>query len=298
MAAVFALAGGPFACAKKSSAPPPEVAEARPEPAPAEPASEPVESGDAAPKPEVGPYDYAPTNEPGAEPEPPMAYQTAPAPPYPTAYPSAPAPPATRDEMPAFPWPPPKASALRDLPLVWLVDDPATSRLGDLDARLTAALDRVGYGQRSYFRVPGGFALSTRVERIAPDGTPEAGAERWALDESAARIFSLIDYLKALLLARPGRFRVLVFTVTPQSFATSGAEVSADEAAAWVTGGANRLPAALGAVELASAPFACTVLIYEFERSAESDPARVVVPGRLDGREHLVRAGLWGELAR
>lgn len=216
----------------------------------------------------------------------------------PTAFPTEPpSPPSNRYDMPAFPWPPPRASALHDIPLAWLVDQVATARLRDLDSRLTAALDRVGYGQRSYLWVPGGYALSTRVERIAPDGTPQAGAERWAIDEGAAPIFSLVDYLRALFLARPGRFRVLVFTVTPVSFAATGPPVTASEATAWVTSGVARLPAPLGEVELASAPFACTALVYEFERAADTDPARVVVPGRLDARQHLERAGLWKELA-
>lgn len=204
----------------------------------------------------------------------------------------------SHEELPAFPWPPPKASGTRDLPLAWLVDASATATLADLDARLTSALDRLGYGERSYFGVPGGYALVTRLERIEDDGTPRAGPERWALDDARSTSFSLRDYLRALLLARPGHFRVFVFAVTPRAFAATGAAVGASEALAWIGAGFVRLPDAVGAIPLASAPFHCTVLIYEFERAAEADPAKVVVPGHVEARQHLVRAGLWGALER
>jgi hypothetical protein len=214
----------------------------------------------------------------------------------PTAAPTAPV--ADALELPSFPWPPPRASALRGIPLGWLIDDSATARLRTLDERLGLALDHLGYAQRAYFRAPGGYALVTRIERIEPDGRPRAGAERWALDESAAGIFSITDYLRALFLARPGYFRVLVFTVTPQPFSTSGPPVTSAEAIVWLQTGFNRLPEEIAEIAVASAPFACTALIYEFERAAESDPAHVLLPGRIEARAHLEQSGLLRELER
>lgn len=268
VALVLLLLGGPISCSSKQASVEPAPA---PEPAPT--------------------VDSAPPEEPALEVE---AHED-------VGYPAANVESKLEvvplgEVMPSFPWPPPEASGTYSIALDWLVDDPISARLRDLDGKLVAALDHVGYGQRSYWRVPGGYALTTRLERIQPNGATWTGEDRWVLQDRPAAIFSLVDYLRALFVARPGQFRVLVFVVTPQAFAAVGPEVTAETAVAWVGGGFTRLPESIGAIPLSSAPFACTALIYEFERAAESDPGRVVVPGRIEVRRHLELSGVWGEI--
>lgn len=65
---------------------------------------------------------------------------------------------------PQFPWPPPKASATENLPNIFFskVENHVT-RLDDVDTKINKALESCGYYDRSYFVVPDGYALVTRL---------------------------------------------------------------------------------------------------------------------------------------
>jgi hypothetical protein len=164
--------------------------------------------------------------------------------------------------------------------------------LGNLNDALVSAMQTTGYYEKSYYAVPRGFALATRLEQIAEDGSSKMAPDRWSAGPPRVEHFS--EYLRALLTANPGYYRVVVFVVTDTPFAETGAPVSESEAEKWLTSGANKLPAAI-----ANSAFGqntvCTALIYEFERSAGSAPV-LLEPSRLDAHTHLVKSGLWGAL--
>jgi len=193
---------------------------------------------------------------------------------------------AAQPTLPEFPWPPPAASASYVLP-DRLLDSYRT--LGDVTGAILAALEQNGYVERSFFRTdPGGVALVTRLERINDDGSPSAENERWPA--SAQRQDStrgLLDFLQGLFFVDPGHYRVIVFVLQDIPFAQSAEAITAQQAHAWLTSGANVLPR-----EIANLPFAgahVTVLIYEFA----SDGSKVqVVTSQLTGKQHLEKAGL------
>ena len=151
-----------------------------------------------------------------------------------------------------------------------------------------------GYFEKSYYVVPDGFALATRLEQISQDGVSKAPPARWSAGVPGVEHFSISDYLRALLTANPGYYRVVVFVVTDVPFTESGPPANMGDAQKWLTGGANVLP-----VSIASTPFGpntvCTALIYEFTRSAGKDPA-LLLPSPLDAHTHLVKSGLWNAL--
>lgn len=196
-----------------------------------------------------------------------------------------------------FPWPPPQPSGLQVLSTSLLatalkVADASKlaasgKTLRDLNRALTDALDQVDYTDRSYFTVPGGYALVTRLESIEPDGTPKAGSERWALESPGAASFSLSDYLARLFSAKPGLYRVIVFVITQQPFKATGKPPTAEEAKIWLSSGYNVLPP-----QVAGLPYtdevACTALIYEFEK-APAGNAQIKRPGRIPAQQHLQR---------
>jgi len=204
--------------------------------------------------------------------------------------------PAVALELPQFPWPPPQASSRRDVPIDWLVTDRATATLGDLDRRLRAALSVAGYSGPSYFGVPGGYAVVTLLEQIEADGRPKTDPPRWSTASPRGASFSLGDYLRALLTAQPGYFRVVVFVVTPAAFATTGEAIDSATALAWMQIGLNRLPDSIAALPVAGAAYACTALVYEFERASASDEPKFQAPGRLGIDAHLAGSGLLEEL--
>ena len=205
-----------------------------------------------------------------------------------------PPPPNPNEAIPAFPWPPPAASASEVLPRTMLEQRAALSTLGNLNNELVSALQTTGYFEKSYYSVPRGFALATRLERISDDGSSEAPPGRWSAEPPHMTHFSISAYVHSLFSANAGHYRVVVFIVTDAPFAETGAAVTVSDVQKWPTGGANTLPA-----QIASSTFeqttVCTSLIYEFESSAGNAPV-FVQPGRLDAHTHLVKSGLWAAL--
>lgn len=211
-----------------------------------------------------------------------------------------PAPGGSVVQSPVFPWPPPRASARTTIPpalFAKLAAGPPT--LGDVDRKLAAALDANDYSERSYYLVPDGFAIATRLEQINSDGTPKAGTQRWLAGSGPLREFSLRAYLAALFSANQGYYRVIVFIVTPHPFSQADVSVRRDEAIAWLSEGLNTLPRSI-AEKPYSHEHSCSALIYEFEQPSQSKAheAKIQIPGRLPAGVHLRKANLWKELER
>ena len=205
----------------------------------------------------------------------------------PTAAPS-------RDQaMPDFPWPPPKASAWAEIPNDLVVAGASAPTFEVVRDRLARALDAAGYHQRSLFAVPRGFAVVTQLERIDSAGVP-AGSGRWQVSETSGA-FSLVAYLKRLLYAEPGRYRLVVLIVSDRPFSASGGYLTASEASDLASRGVNALPQDV-ADERYSPRHLCTALIYEFRKVPDAPP-EFVAPSPLQGYDHLVRANIWAALA-
>ena len=234
----------------------------------------------AAPAPRPVPATMAPPPAPGPAPA------TAAPPPQPARLPS---------DYPTFPLPAPRPSAKIDLPVTLLGAQVAT--VGAAEQALRLELARRGYDDRSYYAVPGGFALATRAERFLPDGRSAQPPRRWAMAPSAlidwAQLRNPRQWVEAFRRADPGRYRVLVFLVTTQDRTTGGAAVNIKTAEAWTEGGADRLPRAIAGLPL-TPDHHVEVLVYEFARAAvNADPA-FVRNSSLGARGHLHGAGLVG----
>lgn len=196
--------------------------------------------------------------------------------------------------LPNFPWPPPRYSAFSAIANEWVAQG-AAPVLGEVARRLEQAFDSAGYGERTYYRIPGGFALVSRIEHIRADASPMPDLERWVVDTPRVRA-GFIDHVRALFNAPPGFYRVIVFVVTDQDFVAAEQAPTATEAREWLTGGGLRLPAGI-ALQPYGARHYTTALIYEFERRSNQPQASVRDPSPAPGRTHLDRAGLWQALA-
>ncbi|MEL6863643.1 MAG: hypothetical protein AAFP19_04455, partial [Bacteroidota bacterium] len=142
-----------------------------------------------------------------------------------------------------------------------------------------------------YFSVPNGFALVTRIEQINADASPKANPDRWELSTKSPSSFTLRDYLRALFTAPEGRFRVLAFIFTDQSFVQSRQSINKKEAVQWLSKGANRLPKSYRTMPF-TADYACTAMIYEFSKVGNDEPI-FADPSIHQGRTHLIRSDLW-----
>lgn len=202
-------------------------------------------------------------------------------------------------ELPQFsPWPPPQASARHVIPIELVTGKGTSSTWGAVTDRFDNALGKVGYRDSSYYAVPNGFALATRVERMEIDGGPAPQPSRWVVEEGAlsASTWTLEGVLRRLAGAPLGHYRAIVFVFSPDAFRISGTPVTQAQADEWRKGGLNRLPKGLRA-NAYTADFRCDVLVYEFEQQAENQPARLVA-GRLSGETHLRKAKILDELRR
>lgn len=195
-------------------------------------------------------------------------------------------------QLPSFPWPPPRFTSRTRIDREWLVG--ADGTLGEAAERLERALGDAHYEVPGYYAIPGGFAMATQMEQIEPDGTPVAAEQRWTTEPPPPRVKSLGDYLRALLTAREGFYRVIVFTFTDQPVAASSKQVSGEEAEAWTGRGGDRLPEAI-ARQAFSRNHRCLVLVYEFRKLAGSEPT-ANPDGAPPASVHLERSGILAAL--
>jgi len=204
-------------------------------------------------------------------------------------------PPSFGEDLPRFEWPAPRPSARVEVPRQLLAAG-ASLRLADVAERLEEALRHAGYGDRSYYAVPAGFALVSELEQIDENGSPKAGEQRWSVKASARPAFSLADYLRALFTSARGRFRIIVFAVTSEPIRHEPAGADFEVAKDWLLSGNSKLPSSIGILSYTSS-HSCTALIYEFERSEAASETVLTSPSAVSGQIHLVRAGIWAALA-
>ena len=132
-----------------------------------------------------------------------------------------------------------------------------------MGAQLVGALEQARYFEYSYYRVPNGFALVARLERIGPDGTPLPEEFRFLLPGSQEP-FSLGVYIKQLFFAPEGFYQQIVIVVMDRPFTATGGTLDAPAAARLLSGGANRLSNDFETMRFTEA-HRVSALIYDYE---------------------------------
>jgi hypothetical protein len=165
--------------------------------------------------------------------------------------------------------------------------------LGKVDEQLRLALDKRGYAQRSYFSVKNGYAIMTQMEQYNQgDATSRNDRTRWLEHPARDNFSSIMDYFTSVLMPNKGYFRLFVFVVTDNAFKSKDEHVSKNEAAAWLSQGANRLPKVLADMPYTEG-YNVSVLVYEFEVPESNRKAKQVCPTpKFDARTHFMRAGI------
>ncbi|HEY5746645.1 MAG TPA: hypothetical protein VIU12_11250 [Chryseolinea sp.] len=193
--------------------------------------------------------------------------------------------------FPKFPWPPPRATSAVLIPSVFFS---GLTTFDAVDEKICKALDKSGYVEKSYYAVPGGFALVTHLEQIKVQGDTIASPNRWT--QSAPQLeFSLSNIIDQLFHAHPGYFRIIVFIVTPQPFPASSSPIALPEAEKLLVEGYDALPPQMASGQL-PAGTKCKIHVYQFKKP-ESDPAIFLGDG-VTADVHLRKAGLWNSLNR
>jgi hypothetical protein len=197
---------------------------------------------------------------------------------------------APPQDIPSFPWPPPKWSASCDLPVTLFAVQGRETRFGDVADRLEAALDDCGYADLAFYSAPGGFAIASQFEQINDDGTPKGGNDRWSRGIARAG-GSFGAWFDALFTAVVGHYRVVVFVIVDDAVPHSAAAPSEEDADAWMESGLDRLPNSLRSRTFGP-DHHITALIYEFKRPDGDKPVVAMNPSALSAKQHLERARL------
>lgn len=188
--------------------------------------------------------------------------------------------------LPEFPFPPPQASSSEVLPKSFFNN---CKNLGDIDKKLNLVLSKSGY-ERSYFKVPGGFALVSRLEQIKDDASAMQDPNRWS--DQIPPVNSFSEYMSALFFPRIGYFRIVVFIITDVSFSQKREVATKQEAMTWLKQGNNILPEDAAKLPL-NPNFNCTALIYEYQFT-ENQKSKL--SNRFSAQAHLEKANLWNNL--
>jgi len=202
-------------------------------------------------------------------------------------------------DIPEFPMPIPIPTAQKDVEKEWLKN---CKNLGQINQKLVASLDKNGYKEKCYYRMPNGFALVALIEKINDDGSPKPNPERWEMGiDGNKKSFSLENYLKALFFVKnPAYYRIIVFAVTNSLLSYKKEKATPAETESWLKEGVKGLPK-----EISELPYSrshqVVALIYEFEKQAEGKTPRML--GRNEGKPvhpetHLNQSGIWKSLRK
>lgn len=187
--------------------------------------------------------------------------------------------------MPSFPFPPPKASASHTFEENLFSK---ANNLYEVSELIEGALKKSGYYEKSYYKIPNGFALVTRMEKMKVDGSPAEDSERWDINsESTGSSFSLLSYFKSLFVADDGSYRIIVFLITPENMRQTEEVMTMEAAKKYLTKGYNRLPNHFKTIPFTE-DYSVSALIYEWYKVEHEDPI-FMEPSKFLGQYHLAK---------
>lgn len=165
-------------------------------------------------------------------------------------------------DVPFLPWPAPRPNHIKDVTrAVGLAPN-----FSGVAGRISARLQGEGYDNLRYFSLPGGFAVSTLVERYGDDG--RFTEPRWTKSK-VARKTGFLEYLRQLLYGESGNFRLFVFAVTDADMSVAPFSATQSDVDRWQAVGRPSLSSELGAQRVSKAT-KVWLMVYEFHPSADS----------------------------
>lgn len=189
-----------------------------------------------------------------------------------------------------FPWPPPTPSTRRSFSPDVIEGAARARKVGDVASRLEQIIRSAEFDAFGYYRVPGGFALITRIESLDGEtGTPLAGAARWGARATYAGLS--LSAIFAITRAS-GFYRVFVFLLTddpPMTQSVDSAQAFAI-AQTWAMEGRPSLPAEIKALPIGQ-NHVLVVMVYEFEK-VDGGETKHFRPSRWPLDQHLSTLGV------
>lgn len=188
-----------------------------------------------------------------------------------------------------FPWPPPTPSAQRALSPDVTPDSPPAETVGEVSRRLERVLREARFDSFGYYRVPGGFALVTRIENLdGTTGEPFDGAARWA----TRQVYAGLSLSSIFAITRSaGYYRVFAFVLTndPKEPQPLDPEKTLHVAQTWANEGSPSLPGDVKKLPVGP-DHVLVVMLYEFEK-VEGGETNHFQPSRWPLDQHLSSLG-------
>lgn len=186
-----------------------------------------------------------------------------------------------------YPWPPHLPSTSASL-TAHFRDAGRPLTFDQVGRKLTRALSFAGYDDYGFYRVPGGFALVTRLEATSADGAALAGRARYKVPVSKDGLAAAV---RAMREETPeGYYRFIVFVVTNIKYRFASEPLSVGETGVLLDNRATGLDDELGGMHV-SPNHEIDALIYEFEIDAQRS-VTLIRPSRLSGSAHLEATGI------
>jgi hypothetical protein len=192
---------------------------------------------------------------------------------------------------------PPKATATVELPINPSV---GTLTLGHLSDMISKAMGKAGYERRSYFwldkeHAPG-FAIITHIEQIHADGTPVTRG-RWSFDLPSYEHFSIASFLKAMIKADPGNYRMIALVVSQVPFEEKKEPITQDQVDV-LNAGPKFLARTADSEVTVTRDYHCIAYVYEFERRTRNDDPVFKDSSDVSASAHLNSTPLWDALTQ
>jgi hypothetical protein len=160
---------------------------------------------------------------------------------------------------------------------------------------MVGALHHAGYRDERWYPIgldwSHGFALTTRLERIADDGSPTSDRERWSSFYAEPANLRWLDTARNMRLLPPGRYRVLLLAFTDLPVGTT------DRAPLWneqtFMAGPNAPTRPFPSEHHASRNFRPAAYIYEYvSRSSEAGAVFLARDDEIPPAQHIEKSGL------
>ena len=160
------------------------------------------------------------------------------------------------DNAPFLPWPPPKPTRIGDISSGFAIG----GNFGQLDRQIRVKLVRHGYEEMRYFAVPGGFGVTTNLERLDSNGRPST--DRWLIGKAGGWT-SLFSYLSSLVTGESAQFRLFAILVTNEDLRPAAFPVTQTDTERWKLSGMPYLSASRARL-LVGPGTKIWLLVYEF----------------------------------
>jgi hypothetical protein len=203
-------------------------------------------------------------------------------------------PPEPGSVTPLFPLPPPSFTAFARVPAELL--GTANTELATVHGRLLRAFEYLGFPEPAVFQTPGGFALVTNVERIAADGTPMYGRDRFTAGKVPLAKFAPEEWMKRFFFGDERQFRLTVVVLAPEKLRGPSLTITEDAAREWIQHGGTALPAAVATTRLVAV--SPVVLFYHFAKTGGTVQLIPETKTPLPGSVHLQKLALLAALER